>query len=71
MLAPVLEALSKDDKLIAYAKVDIDVLPELANRFKVTSVPTVVALQNGQFRNQFVGPRDRKFIESFTQMALE
>jgi thioredoxin 1 len=71
VLAPVLESISEENALVTYAKVDVDALPELAKRFQVASLPTVAAFQNGLFKDKFLGVRDRKFIETFTQAAFK
>lgn len=47
MLAPVLEEVSEqvDSKIV---KVDVDELPELARRFGIFSIPTLLLFENGQ-----------------------
>ena len=47
MLAPVLEEVSEqvDSKIV---KVDVDELPELARRYGIFSIPTLLLFENGQ-----------------------
>jgi thioredoxin 1 len=40
---------------VAIAKLDIDECPELAKRFEVQSIPTVVFFKNGAEIRRFVG----------------
>ena len=56
MLAPAIEALDKQfgDKVLV-AKVNVDEEPELARRFGVMSIPTVVFLKNGAEFDRKVG----------------
>ena len=56
MLAPAIEALDKQygDKVLV-AKVNVDQEPELARRFGVMSIPTVVFLKNGAEFGRKVG----------------
>ncbi len=56
MLAPTVEELAqKYDGRVLVAKVDVDEEPELARRFGVLSIPTVVFLKNGQEFDRKVG----------------
>ena len=52
MLAPVLEDISKEYDVI---KVDIDELEELAIRYGIESIPTVISFENGEIKNRRVG----------------
>ena len=49
MIAPVLEELAAEQEGKALiAKVNIDESPELAERFGITTIPTLVVFKNGQ-----------------------
>lgn len=49
MIAPVLDELATEQAGKAtVAKVNIDEAPELAQRFNITSIPTLIVFQNGQ-----------------------
>lgn len=56
MMAPVLDqvALAKQGRAAVY-KVDVDQEPELAQRFGVMSVPTLIVFKGGSIARQFVG----------------
>lgn len=49
MLAPIFERVAEAnaDKAV-FAKVDIDEVPDMAERFNVQHVPTVIAIKNGE-----------------------
>ena len=56
MLSPTVEALaSQYDGKVLVGKVNVDEEPELARRFGVMSIPTVVFLKNGQEVDRKIG----------------
>ena len=56
MLAPTIDALAtKYDGSVKVCKVDIDAEPELANRFGVMTIPTVIAFSDGAETGKSVG----------------
>lgn len=56
MLAPVLEQLAGEFAgRIKFVKVDVDEAPELAGRYQITGVPTLVFFQNGRVVDMVVG----------------
>lgn len=57
MLAPVLEEISAQRQDILVAKVDVDAEPELARKYRVMSIPTVLVMKNGEVVNRSVGFR--------------
>lgn len=56
MLIPVLEQLAENhaDKVIV-GKVNVDEQPELASKFNVTTIPTLVVFKNGEVTNTSIG----------------
>jgi thioredoxin 1 len=65
MVGPVLEKLAADHPgKIAVVKVNVDQNPELAGRFGVMSIPTVILFKGGQLQKQLVGARGQKDYES-------
>lgn len=61
MLSPVYNSLGEEMKDKAkFLKVDIDESMELAQRFTITTVPTVVVFKNGEEMDRLVGfiPKD-------------
>jgi thioredoxin 1 len=56
MLSPVLSSIGEEVKDKAqFLKVDIDQSMELAQKFKVSTVPTVIVFKNGQEMDRLVG----------------
>ena len=62
MLAPVLEELSEElTEKAKIVKVDIDQSMDLADEFRITSVPTMILFKNGKAVESLVGflPKER------------
>ena len=62
MMAPVVEQIANERSDILVGKVNVDEEPELAQRFGVFSIPTIVALKDGAVVNQSVGARPKEQI---------
>ncbi len=61
MLSPVVDELADERSDIKVGKVNVDEEPELASRFGVMSIPTLLVMVGGQERNRSVGviPKDK------------
>ena len=61
MVGPILEEIAQENENIKVCKIDVDQDPELANRFKVSSIPLLVVMQDGNVVNQALGakPKDQ------------
>jgi thioredoxin 1 len=55
MLEPILEKLEKENPMIKFVKVDIDVHEELSDQHKVQAVPTVFFVRKGKVIRRIVG----------------
>ena len=55
MLGPIVEQIAEEHPEYKVGKVDVDDQRELAERFAVMSIPTVIAFKNGQKTGQLVG----------------
>lgn len=74
MLAPVLDEVATElTGKAKVAKVNVDENPDLAVRFGIQSIPTLVYFVNGEVQDQFVGAPSKKAIlnklESFAVPA--
>lgn len=60
-VAPVIEEISNEVTGKAkVGKINVDEELELAQQFKVTSIPTIIAFKDGKVVNKTVGFRDKK-----------
>ena len=62
MVAPILDEIAAEREDIKVCKVDIDEQPELASRFRIMSVPTLMVLKDGNIVEQSVGARPKHQI---------
>lgn len=63
MLAPVLDEVAAEQSGKAtVAKVNVDESPELAGRFNIQSIPTLLYFKDGKLRDQSVGVVSKKVI---------
>ena len=61
MLGPVIDELAVDYAGRAkVGKVDVDNEKELAKRFRVMSIPTVILFDNGEEVNRFIGVKEKE-----------
>ena len=63
MLGPVIEEIASEyEGKIKVGKVNVDEEPVLANTFRVSSIPTIVILKDGEVVNTSVGFRPKEQI---------
>ena len=62
MIAPVLEEIAAENEHIKVCKIDVDEATDLARQFKVTSIPLLVVMKDGQIVNQALGARPKDAI---------
>lgn len=63
MLSPVIEDIAENvsDK-VKICKVNVEAEKELADRFGIMSIPTLVVMKNGTVRNRSIGVTGKKAI---------
>ena len=64
MVAPVLEEIANERSDVKVCKINVDEEPELASRYNVMSIPTLLVVKEGQVVNQAVGARPKSQILS-------
>ena len=62
MLAPTVDELSEEVKDVKFCKVNIDEQPQLAMRFGIMSIPTLMLSENGKIQNKLVGLSSKEEI---------
>ena len=63
LIAPHLEDISKE-KGITIGKIDCDAEMELANKFSIVSIPTLLIFKNGEMVNKAVGYMTKSEIKN-------
>ena len=64
MLSPVVDEIAEENDGFKVCKVDVDDQPELAQRFGVMSIPTLVVIKDGKVTNRTVGAQPKEQILS-------
>jgi thioredoxin 1 len=59
MIAPVLEELAQEQTAIQIAKLDVDANQEIAMRFNVMSIPTLLLIHDGEIKKRIVGAKGK------------
>ena len=62
MLAPTLEEIAEEREDIKVCKVDVDRDPQLAIRYGINTIPTLLVMENGQVKNKSIGLRSKAQI---------
>ena len=61
MVAPLVDELSNEHPEYMIGKINVDEEPELAQKFGIMSIPTLIVMENGKIVDQSVGakPKDQ------------
>ena len=62
MVSPIVDEIAAERSDIKVGKINVDDQPELAARFGIMSIPTLVVMKNGKVVNQAVGARPKAQI---------
>ncbi len=62
MVSPIVEEIADEREDIIVGKVNVDEESELAEKFSVFSIPTLVVMKNGEVLEQSVGARPKAQI---------
>ncbi len=69
MIAPVVEEIAEETDGKAYVgKVNVDEQGELAARYRVSSIPTLIVFENGQEQRRTVGAQDKEALLDFLRV---
>lgn len=63
MIAPVVEQIAEEREDLVVGKVDVDEEREIAIRFGITSIPTLILMRGGEAVKTIVGFRPKADIE--------
>lgn len=65
MLAPVLDELAGQNPDFDFYKVNTDENPELANKYRIVSIPFVAVFKNGVIADKSIGFKDAEGMQDF------
>jgi thioredoxin 1 len=62
MTEPTLDALAKEMPTVKFVKIDTDAAPELTKKFNITTLPTILFIQDGKVKQTLTGLKPRGVI---------
>ena len=62
MVVPIIEEIAGERPDIKVGKINVDEQPELASKFGIMSIPTLVVMKNGKIVQQVSGGRPKKAV---------
>ena len=62
MVVPIIEEIAGERPDIRVGKINVDEQPELASKFSIMSIPTLVVMKNGKIVTKVSGARPKKAI---------
>lgn len=70
MLSPIIESLSKQMKNISFAKINVDENTTLAQKYNITSIPTILLFKNTKLVDRFSGYQSEENIKKIIARSL-
>ena len=65
MLSPVVDQISEEIDNVKICKVNVDDEPELASKYNIMSIPTLMLFKNGELAGTTVGVQPKEAILNF------
>jgi len=70
-IAPTIEALSSEfEGKVKFVKVDVDANQEVASRYEIMSIPTIILFENGKVEDSIVGAYPANVYKQHIERAL-
>lgn len=64
MLLPIIEEISDEVKSVKICKINVDEQPELAEKFQIMAIPTMLVVKEGQIEKRMIGLQAKTTILS-------
>lgn len=62
MMTPVVDEISNEQNAVKVGKVNIDEQEELAEKFGIMTIPTLMLIKNGKVESSIVGVKSKKAV---------
>lgn len=69
MIAPLLDKFSKEYESVKFIKVDVDQFGEIAQKYEISSMPTVLFAKNGEVANKVIGANPNAIKQALSDLA--
>jgi thioredoxin 1 len=71
VIAPAIEALSNEfEGKVKFVKVDVDANQEVASRYEIMSIPTIMLFENGKVEDSIIGAHPANVYKQHIERAL-
>jgi thioredoxin 1 len=70
-IAPILEEIEKENNKIKIGKLNVDEYPDIASKYKVFSIPTLIIFKNGKEIGRMVGAAPKSKLFQFIEETLK
>ena len=68
MIAPIIEEISNEKVDVKFFKINVDETPEVAIKYGVSSIPTLLIFKNGELVNKAVGAYPKEKIVTLLEL---
>jgi thioredoxin 1 len=63
MMSPIIDEIAEENSEVKVGKVNVDDNMEVAEKYQIMSIPTILVVKNGSVTKQFVGVTSKSEIE--------
>ena len=70
MIAPIVEELDEEMSNVKFIKVDVDKNPQIANQYKIVSIPTLKIFKDGKLINTLIGLKTKDALKIDVEACL-
>ena len=70
MIAPIVEELDEEMSNVKFVKVDVDKNPQIANQYKIVSIPTLKIFKDGKLINTLIGFKTKVALKIDVEACL-
>ncbi len=71
VLMPVMEEIAQEERQIKICKINVDEEPELARRYEIQTIPTLVYIKEGEIVDRMSGVRSKGEIVEIIERKLK
>ncbi|KAL0080623.1 thioredoxin 2-like protein [Phycomyces blakesleeanus] len=71
MLGPILTKVVAENPAVTLVKIDVDENTDIASKYRIAALPTVIAFNGDKVVDQFVGMRGKPQLEEFVKKHSE
>lgn len=69
MIAPLLDKFSNEYNQVKFSKIDVDQLGDIAQKYSISSMPTLVFIKNGQEVERVIGANPAAIKSTIAKLA--